>query len=171
VRRRTFLLAGGACLAGPLVLAGGSDVARVRLVQDRATGRVGFDPVGLRVPVGTVVRWVNGGGVHTVTAYHPDNGGRTLRIPDAAQPWDSGYLQGPGASFRLRLGVPGIYDYFCHPHETAGMVGRLLVGPPPPGGAAPFAAGSGRDPVPPEARSTLPSVAEIARRGAVPLAE
>lgn len=169
MRRRAFLLAGGVCLAGPLGLAHGAGVARIRLVQDRATGRVGFDPVGLRVPAGTVVRWVNGAGVHTVTAYHPDNGGRALRIPAKAGPWDSGYLQHPGASFERRFDVPGVYDYFCRPHEAAGMVGRLLVGPPPPGGAAPFAAVSGRDPVPPAARSVLPPVAEIVRRGAVPL--
>ncbi len=27
----------------------------------------------------------------------------------------------------VRLSVEGIYDYFCKPHEFAGMVGRIVV--------------------------------------------
>jgi len=34
----------------------------------------------------------------------------------------------PGEHFDLTLSVPGVYDYFCAPHEQAGMVGRLVVG-------------------------------------------
>ena len=33
------------------------------------------------------------------------------------------------------LTVEGVYDYFCAPHEMAGMVGRIIVGRP---GAQPF---------------------------------
>jgi hypothetical protein len=44
----------------------------------------------------------------------------------AAESWNSDYLL-PDQSFELTLTVPGIYDYYCIPHEHAGMVGRLVV--------------------------------------------
>jgi hypothetical protein len=65
--------------------------------------------------------------VHTATAYHPANAQHPLRIPAGASPWDSGYLVNPGDSFEVQLTIEGIYDYYCTPHEAAGMVGRIVV--------------------------------------------
>ena len=76
--------------------------------------------------------------VHTSTAYHPANHRHPLRIPEAAEPWESGYLVKPGDSFQITLTVPGVYDYFCAPHEMAGMVGRIIVGQPSGPGTSPF---------------------------------
>ncbi|MDA7965440.1 plastocyanin/azurin family copper-binding protein, partial [Ruegeria sp.] len=28
------------------------------------------------------------------------------------------------------LTIPGVYDYYCLPHEAAAMVGRIVVGTP-----------------------------------------
>ena len=39
---------------------------------------------------------------------------------------DSGYLL-PDEEFSLTLTRSGAYDYFCIPHEHAGMVGRIVV--------------------------------------------
>ena len=99
-------------------------------MQGRGGGsHVWFDPIGLLVRPGQTVRWTNreAGNVHTATAYHPANLDRPLRIPRAALPWDSDYLM-PGESFAVELTEPGVYDYFCIPHEHAGMVGRIVVG-------------------------------------------
>ena len=43
---------------------------------------------------GQTVRWTNRdrGNSHTVTAYHPENFERPLRIPAGARPWNSDYL-------------------------------------------------------------------------------
>jgi len=92
---------------------------------------VWFHPRGLLVPLGQTVRWINRdqGNVHTSTAYHPDNGGKPLRIPNAAKPWNSDYLL-PGKAFSYTFEVPGVYDYFCIPHEHAGMVARIIVQAP-----------------------------------------
>lgn len=92
---------------------------------------VWFEPVGILVRPGRTIRWTNRdpGNTHTATAYHPANDGRPLRIPRAAMPWDSGYLL-PGESFSVILTSEGVYDYFCFPHEKAGMVGRIIVGDP-----------------------------------------
>jgi plastocyanin len=61
-----------------------------------------------------------------------------LRIPEEAEPWDSGYLIEPGDQFEVTLTVPGVYDYFCAPHEVAGMVGRIIAGRPVGPGTLPF---------------------------------
>src|SRR5690606_8912691 len=85
-------------------------------------------PRGLHIQPGQSVRWINTdvGNVHTITAYHPNNR-KPQRIPTDAVAWDSGYLL-PDASFTIAFTTPGIYDYFCIPHEQAGMVGRIIVG-------------------------------------------
>lgn len=94
-----------------------------------------FDPVGLWVPAGATVRWVLHSGVHGATAYHPRYYDKPLRIPEQAQPWDSGMMAQPGQSFSVTFTVEGVYDYYCLPHESMGMVGRLVVGEPRPGPA------------------------------------
>ena len=163
-RRR--LLAGGGLLlaAAPAALrrASAADVAEIRMRSDPDGARVGFDPVGLRVAPGTAVRWVVEANVHTATAYHPANGGRPLRIPERAEPWDSGYLAEPGEAFEATLAAEGVYDYFCTPHEVAGMVGRIVVGRP--GGPGTHPPGEG---VPPAARAAFPSVKRIMAEGVV----
>ncbi len=53
-----------------------------------------------------------------------------MRIPKNAAPWDSDYLINPGDTFETILTAKGTYDYFCAPHEAAGMVGRIIVGEP-----------------------------------------
>lgn len=66
--------------------------------------------------------------------------------------------------------VTGVYDYFCKPHEMAGMVGRIVVGEPGDGpGTKPFGYAPEQHwkAVPEAARKALPSVAEIMKRGTV----
>jgi hypothetical protein len=38
----------------------------------------------------------------------------------------------------MKLTAEGVYDYFCMPHERAGIVGRLIVGLAAGPGAPPF---------------------------------
>ena len=135
--RREFLAAAGglalAGLAGPAWLAArpgaGRRVTVVRMASDPAGARVGFQPAGVHLAPGDRVRWVLEGGAHSTTAYHPDHGA-SRRIPAAAEPWDSGILFRPGDAFERVFEIPGVYDYFCRPHEAAGMVGRIVVGRP-----------------------------------------
>jgi len=141
--RREVLRAGGLVLGGraaPALLrpARAGVVIEIRLRSDTLGTKVWFDPIGVLIELGQTVRWVNEANVHTSTAYHPANDGHAFRIPHAAEPWDSGYLVEPGESFEVALNVPGVYDYFCAPHEMAGMVGRIIVGKPSGPGALPF---------------------------------
>src|SRR3546814_10278170 len=115
------------------------------------------------------VRWINVANVHTATAYHPNNANHALRIPEGAAPWDSDYLVNPGDTFAVTLTVEGVYDYYCTPHEPAGMVGRIIVGRPagpaalPPDVYRARYAGKGWEAPPPAALSAFPEIAAIMR--------
>ncbi len=85
-------------------------------------------PASIRVSVGDVVVWRNGGDiVHTVTA-DPSRAElpESVRLPDGAARFDSGDMV-PGSEFRHVFTEPGEYRYFCVPHERAGMVGTVIV--------------------------------------------
>src|SRR3546814_16539735 len=140
VRSRRGLVGGGGGLAAALALRRPSEARADGVVGitvgGRGDGVVGwFDPSGIRIRAGQTLRWVNRdtGNAHTATAYHPANFDRPRRVPPGADGWDSDYLL-PGEGFALTLTVPGVYHYYCIPHEHAGMVGRILVGAPGPGG-------------------------------------
>ena len=166
------MTAGGLALAGlavPAVLAAARPVG----IHMRASARgeeVWFDPIGLWVPPGQTVRWILHQDVHTTTAYHPSNDQHSLRIPEGARPWDSGFLVKPGAHFDVTFTVEGVYDYYCLPHEEAGMVGRIVVGRPAGPGAWPFDYFKGRPgttawkSVPEAARRVFPAVDDVVRR-------
>lgn len=180
ITRRGFIQSGGAVVAG-LALpswwrapAPAVKVVEIAMRSDPAGSKVWFDPAGLLVEPGTTVRWVVKENVHTTTAYHPKNGHHSLRIPEGAAPWDSGFLVHPGDHFDVTLTVPGVYDFFCMPHEAAGMVGRLVVGKPGGPGALPFNYFKGRAgtgdwlAVPVPAQQKFPAVARIVRERTIP---
>lgn len=163
--RRGLLGLGGLVLAAPALpraaLAAGR-VVEIRMRSDPEGAHVGFDPIGVHIRPGTTLRWVVEANVHTTTAYHPRNGGHPLRIPEGAEPWDSGYLVEPGQAFETVLTVEGVYDYFCMPHEIAGMVGRIVVGRPGGPGLRPP-----DESIPAAARAAFPAVGQILARGIV----
>jgi len=170
VARRPFL-AGALAAAASLALPGRAAAvgAVIRTVSTPDGSDVWFDPVGLWVGPGTAVTFSNGtdqANTHTATAYHPANGNRCLRIPEAAAPWDSGYLL-PDQGFTVFLTAEGVYDYFCQPHEMAGMAGRIIVGRPGGPGSMPFdwftASHPEWRPVPQEAQRAFPAIEAILR--------
>ncbi|MXQ14521.1 hypothetical protein GR328_24330 [Microvirga makkahensis] len=89
------------------------------------------DQAGLRIEPGQTIRWSNlpPGNSHATTAFHPKNFKRPLRIPQSAEPWNSDCLL-PNDTLPVTPTVEGIYDFYCVPHEHAGMVGRIIVGRP-----------------------------------------
>ena len=167
-RRKAIGMGGGffAALALPAFPASAEAVAEIVMGGRVGGSHVWFDPVGLLVQPGQMVRWINRdpGNAHTATAYHPANSGKPNRIPPGAQPWDSGYLL-PDESFSVKLTVPGVYDYFCITHEQAGMVGRIIVGAPPTDGWQ--SASAADDGLPQAALQAFPAVEEIMAKGRV----
>ena len=158
-----------ACLTGVVVCAAAATAiaatVEVRLLQT---------PAGIHIAPGDTVRWVQISGFHSITAYHPRNDNHELRIPESAEPWDSDILQAqfpkPGATFEHVFTVQGVYDYFCKPHELAGMVGRVVVGEPgngPGTKAFGYAPSEHWKPVPDAARKAFAPVTEIMQKGTV----
>ncbi|MFT4891230.1 MAG: plastocyanin [Halobacteriales archaeon] len=118
VDRRRFLTRLG---AGALA---GAGIAGTATAQDSPVVRMGnnyFDPIGLHVGPGTTVRFEIAAGAHSATAYDD-------RIPAGATAFDSGVISSGG--FEHTFETPGTYDYYCIPHRTGGMVGRIVVGEP-----------------------------------------
>lgn len=176
LQRREILQWGGgllATLAVPSGLPRAHQMAEAGIVEIKMTGRpdgsmVWFDPIGLRIGPGQTVRWTNAdaGNAHSATAYHPSLFGHAQRIPSDAKPWDSGYLL-ENESFSVTLTEPGVYDYYCMPHEHAGMVGRIIVGTPPATGWWNSDVPSATVAVPEIALKSFASVDEIMRSGVV----
>ncbi len=128
--------------------------------------RIWYDPVGLAVSPGTTVRFINRdpGNSHTATAYHPANYDRRQRIPTDADPWDSDFLL-PDEHFEVTLTAPGVYDYYCLPHEMSAMVGRIVVGTP--GDAGWEGSSNDKSDVSEEVLAALPLVQRILSEGTV----
>ncbi|MFQ5795197.1 MAG: plastocyanin/azurin family copper-binding protein [Candidatus Bipolaricaulia bacterium] len=155
-RRGFFKMTGAVALGGTLASLTGRPAVgqgRVDVLMLTTNGNhYIFVPTGLWIEPGTVVRWILESDVHSTTAYHPDNFGKELRIPERAKPWNSGVLTQVGATFEHRFVVEGIYDYYCIPHEFLGMVGRIIVGEPKGGpGTKPLERG-----IPEPARKVVP---------------
>lgn len=131
-RRRLLKLSGSLLLLSSGVTEAAGESQVVIKMQGTPRGeRVWFDPKGIAVDPGTTITFVNQdpGNSHTVTAYHPEYFDRVRRMPKAAKPFGSGHLL-PNQKFSLTLTIPGVYDYYCVPHEMAAMVGRIVVGTP-----------------------------------------
>ncbi|UPV98895.1 plastocyanin/azurin family copper-binding protein [Halorussus gelatinilyticus] len=102
--------------------------AEVRMGPD-ASNR--FDPAIVRVETGGTVTWTNVSRNHSATAYAPAND-YSCRIPEGAESWDTGVFVENGKSSSHTFETPGVYDYYCTPHEPLGMVGTVVVGDPDP---------------------------------------
>jgi plastocyanin len=74
-----------------------------------------FDQANMTVEPGTTVTWVQSGkNPHTTTSY------------DGL--WDPGMIEsGSNVTFSFTFEKPGIYDYYCMPHESLGIVGSVTV--------------------------------------------
>ncbi len=174
--RRDVLQTGGLLLAGlaaPATALGSDAIVDIDLRSDVDGAHVWFDPIGLLIQPHTTVRWTIRENVHTVTAYHPDNDDHSLRIPKAAAAWDSGYLVNPGDAFTITLTTPGVYDYYCAPHEHGGMVGRIIVAEASGPGTLPFDYHKNLTPsvdwqdVPEQAQAMFPPIQSILESGVV----
>lgn len=171
ITRRRAIGAGGGFLATLLVRPAAATAGKIVdiAMQGNTNGsHVWFDPIGIHIEPGQTVRWTNrdAGNSHTATAYHPKLFERPLRIPSEAKPWDSDYLL-PDEQVSATFTEDGVYDYYCVPHEHAGMVGRIVVGELTAVDASAPSADPDLTPLPPAALAGFPSVEEILKKGVV----
>lgn len=122
----------GAAAEGGTTTEGGAQAGGTQQVAMITEGtEYYFDPIGLFVEPGTTVEWVNESGAHSSTAYAEGTGSaQVTRIPEGTEPWNSGILAEPGATFSYTFETEGTYDYFCIPHKALGMVARVVCGEP-----------------------------------------
>jgi len=171
IGRRTFLASGGLWLAG--LAHADAPVIDIAMNSNEDGSKVWYDPIGLLVEPGTTLRWMIMANVHATAAYHPDNDNHSLRIPEKAKPWNSDFLVNPGDHFEVTLTEPGVYDYYCTPHEQAGMVGRIVVASASGPGTLPFGYFKSLNPkpdwqdVPEAAHKNFPSIERILRDGII----
>lgn len=95
-------------------------------VEGRPIPEFYFEPVGLFVEPGDTVNFIAQSPHHTVTAYHPLQG-KPLRVPEGVEPFSSPMIP-IGSSWSHTFDIPGVYDVWCGPHESYGMVMRIVVG-------------------------------------------
>ncbi len=72
-----------------------------------------FEPSQISVPAGTTVTWADVSGTHTSTSY------------DGL--WDTGRRLQVGETYSYTFTQPGVYRYYCVPHEERGMIGTVIV--------------------------------------------
>ncbi len=118
-----------------------------------------FDPPGLRLEPGDRVAWImlqdtlkDG---HSASAYHPGND-KILRVPEGAGNWSTPLIKENGVWGEYIFEAVGVHDYFCIPHETEGMVGRVIVSEPTGPGADETNQG-----ISAAGQSSIPTISEI----------
>jgi len=122
---------GADVLGGPDDLQSSATIEALSLDADQGAGQNVFSPAVVWVETGATVTWENASGSHSATSYHPDTGG-AMRIPQDAQPFDS-EIMSDGETFEYTFDTPGVYNYYCRPHRSLGMVGIVVAGEPAPG--------------------------------------
>lgn len=113
---------------GPTI---GAPVEHAEVALVTKNGAYHFEPHVVHVTNGGKVTWKLESGSHSTTAY-TDANGKPRRIPENAKAWDSGIMSQNGKTFEHSFETVGVYDYFCTPHESLGMIGSIVVGNPKP---------------------------------------
>jgi plastocyanin len=115
---------------------GAVDAAKRQMKADALVTMSGFSfiPDHITINAGQSVEWNNTAAIetHTVTA-DPKlaQNIKSVALPPGAEPFNSGDLKAD-AIFRHTFTVPGVYRYFCIPHEKMGMIGEVEVKPATP---------------------------------------
>jgi plastocyanin len=92
-------------------------------------GMLVFQPDKLSVKPGDTVKWViNKVPPHNIMFDAGSMGGDKALAKSLSHPQ---LEMTPGSGFELTIPkdlAPGVYSYYCDPHRSAGMVGKLTVG-------------------------------------------
>jgi plastocyanin len=112
--RRNVTVAGGGSAEVAFALVEAEDPPG-SVVEIHLTSGSRFDPSSVTISVGTTVRWISDTSTfHTIT---PRNHSEWSRVEMDAQ----------GKTFEHTFNNAGTFDYFCEPHESAGMTGSITV--------------------------------------------
>merc|ERR1719359_1161744 len=104
-----------------VAFAANADVG-VKLGSD--AGGLVFEPATVEIAKGESVVWTNNAGFPHNIVFDED------AIPageNAEKLSREDYLNAPGEQFKMKFNTPGTYEYYCEPHQGAGMKGKVIV--------------------------------------------
>ncbi|HVA20768.1 MAG TPA: plastocyanin/azurin family copper-binding protein [Candidatus Micrarchaeia archaeon] len=92
-----------------------------------ATNAFKFSPASVCLKAGGTVTWKNVGNVYHTTTDMTSlaASAKDAAVPAGATGWN--HPLPPAASWSLALRTPGLYKYFCVPHESLGMLAQITV--------------------------------------------
>jgi halocyanin-like protein len=92
-----------------------TDTSTVTVAVGGSDDGLAFEPAAIRVTPGTTVvwEWTGRGGRHNVVA--------------ADETFKSEFHDEGGTTFEYDFDTPGVYQYYCEPHEELGMKGGVRV--------------------------------------------
>ncbi|KAG0578233.1 hypothetical protein M758_4G007300 [Ceratodon purpureus] len=105
-----------------LLLAASANAATVKMGGD--DGALGFYPSSLSVAAGETITFVNNKAFPHNVVFDEDAVPSGVKVDDLSH---EDYLNAPGESFNVTLKTPGTYEYYCEPHQGAGMKGSITV--------------------------------------------
>lgn len=111
-----------AASAGLLVAASSANAATVKMGGDG--GELQFVPSSLTVAAGETVTFVNNAGFPHNLIFDEDNVPSGVNAEKLSR---EDYLNGPGEKVEVKLIEKGRYEYYCEPHQGAGMKGVITV--------------------------------------------
>ena len=94
----------------------------VKLGSD--SGGLVFDPATVTISKGDSVTWTNNAGFPHNIVFDED------AVPSGVNAEALGhedYLNAPGESHTMKFTESGTYEYYCEPHQGAGMQGKVVV--------------------------------------------
>ena len=115
-------IAGASVAAATLAVAVGANAATIKLGGDN--GELAFVPGTTTVNKGEKIDFVNNAGFPHNIVFDEDGipGGVNA---DAISHED--YLNAPGQTVSNTFDTPGEYNFYCEPHQGAGMAGKIIV--------------------------------------------
>ena len=115
-------IAGASVAAATLAVAVGANAATIKLGGDN--GELAFVPGTTTVKTGEKIDFVNNAGFPHNIVFDEDGipGGVNA---DAISHED--YLNAPGQTVSNTFDTPGEYNFYCEPHQGAGMAGKIIV--------------------------------------------
>ncbi len=111
-----------AASAGLLVAASSANAATVKMGGDG--GELQFVPSSLTVAAGETVTFVNNAGFPHNLIFDEDNVPSGVNAEKLSR---EDYLNGPGEKVEVKLVEKGRYEFYCEPHQGAGMKGVITV--------------------------------------------
>merc|ERR1712054_107285 len=120
--RVTKFVKGAGVGAATLALTLSANAATVKLGSD--TGALVFEPSSVTISKGDSVTWVNNAGFPHNIVFDED------AIPSGVSAEalsHEDYLNAPGEKATSKFDVAGTYEYYCEPHQGAGMQGKIVV--------------------------------------------